>query len=205
MSKNTIAWDGLLFRAMSYYYNGMENRFSNGKTLRLVVGDITLLPADAIVNAANSTLAGGGGVDGAIHRAGGPAIMRELDAIREKQGGCPTGGAVVTTAGLLPARYVFHAVGPVYRGGEQGEAELLASCYRTCLQLACERSISSISFPSISTGAYGYPLREAATIAIGEVSAHLSKPDSSVREAVFVLFSQADYDIYVRALGGQLE
>jgi len=190
---------------MSYYYNGMEKHFSNGKALRLVVGDITLLPADAIVNAANSRLAGGGGVDGAIHRAGGPAIMRELDAIRERQDGCPTGGAVATTAGLLPARYVFHAVGPVYRGGEQGEAELLASCYRTCLQLACERSISSISFPSISTGAYGYPVREAAAIAVREVSAHLGGADSSVREAAFVLFSRSDYDVYARVLGGQVE
>jgi O-acetyl-ADP-ribose deacetylase len=200
MSKNTIAWDGLFLGAMSYYYSGMEKRFSNGKTLRLVVGDITALAVDAIVNAANARLAGGGGVDGAIHRAGGPAIMRELDVIREKQGGCPTGGAVATTAGQLPARCVFHAVGPIYRDGGHGEAELLASCYRTCLQLAGERDVSLISFPSISTGAYRYPIREAAAIAVKEVSAHLSRVDSSVREAIFVLFSRSDYDVYALAL-----
>ncbi|MFB3776574.1 MAG: O-acetyl-ADP-ribose deacetylase [Bryobacteraceae bacterium] len=178
----------------------MEKRFSNGKILRLVVGDITQAASDAIVNAANSRLAGGGGVDGAIHCAGGPSIMRELDRIRETQGGCPTGSAVATFAGLLPARYVFHAVGPVYRDGGHGEPELLASCYRACLRLAAERGVAVISFPSISTGAYGYPVPQAAAIAIQEVSAHLETQETSVREAVFVLFSRTDYDAYARAL-----
>jgi O-acetyl-ADP-ribose deacetylase (regulator of RNase III) len=114
----------------------MERKFSQGKRLQLVVGDITRVAADAIVNAANSALAGGGGVDGAIHRAGGVSIMRELDRIRAATGGCPTGSAVVTGAGLLPARFVFHAVGPVYRDGKRGEPDSLASCYRTCLALA---------------------------------------------------------------------
>ena len=114
----------------------MEWKTPDGKILRLITGDITRVPADAIVNAANSGLAGGGGVDGAIHRAGGPSIMRELDGIRAKIGRCPTGSAVVTGAGNLPAKYVFHAVGPVYRDGKHQEPELLASCYRTCLELA---------------------------------------------------------------------
>ena len=185
---------------MFYYYSGMEKRFPNGKLLRLVVGDITRILADAIVNAANSRLAGGGGVDGAIHRAGGPAIMRELDVIRARQGGCPTGGAVATTAGDLPARYVFHAVGPIFQGGKHGEASLLASCYRTCLALAEERQVGTLSFPSISTGVYGYPIQEAAPIALGEVSGHLSRPGTRVREVVFVLFAQSDYDVYRQAL-----
>ncbi len=184
------------------YDSGMEKRFPNGNLLRLVTGDITSIPADAIVNAANSALAGGGGVDGAIHRAGGPSIMRELDRIRASAGGCPTGSAVATAAGALPARWVFHAVGPVYRDGRRGEAELLASCYRTCLALAEERKAATISFPSISTGAYGYPIEEAAPIALREISAHLESGTGSVREALVVLFSKSDYEIYGRALAG---
>src|SRR5579875_2988310 len=133
--------------------------------LQLLKGDITRIAVDAIVNAANSQLAGGGGVDGAIHRAGGPEIMRELDAIRNRIGHCETGCAVVTGAGKLPAKYVFHAVGPRYRDGKHGEAELLKSCYETCLRLAEERDVKTISFPSISTGIYGYPIEEAAAIA----------------------------------------
>ncbi len=168
--------------------------------MTLTVGDVTRVPADVIVNAANSALAGGGGVDGAIHRVGGPSIMRELDQIRAKAGGCPTGSAVVTTAGLLPARFVFHAVGPVYRDGKRGEPELLASCYRTCLALAAEREIATISFPSISTGAYGYPIQDAARIALGEVALHLQKESSKLREAKFVLFSQADFKVYANCL-----
>jgi O-acetyl-ADP-ribose deacetylase len=180
----------------------MEKRFPNGNVLRLVTGDITRIPADAIVNAANSALAGGGGVDGAIHRAGGPSIMRELDRIRASVGGCPTGSAVATAAGALPARWVFHAVGPVYRDGRRGEAELLASCYRTCLALAEERKAATISFPSISTGAYGYPIEEAAPIALREISAHLAGETTNVRDAFVVLFSKSDYEIYGRALAG---
>jgi len=124
----------------------MQRKFSQGKLLQLVVGDITRMAADAIVNAANSALAGGGGVDGAIHRAGGASIMRELDRIRAATGGCPTGSAVVTGAGLLPARFVFHAVGPVYRDGMHGEADSLASCYRTCLALAEQHGAATLSF-----------------------------------------------------------
>ena len=120
---------------------------SGAADIELVVGDITKIPVDAIVNAANSALAGGGGVDGAIHRAAGPELMRELEKIRAETGGCPTGSAVVTTAARLPARFVFHAVGPVYRDGNHGEAELLRSCYITCLEFAKERNLASLEFP----------------------------------------------------------
>src|SRR5581483_8322363 len=178
----------------------MQWRSPTGKILRLIVGDITRVPADAIVNASNSALAGGGGVDGAIHRAGGPSIMEELSAIRERIGRCRTGSAVVTGAGALPARYVFHAVGPVYRGGSEGEPELLASCYRTCFDLACERGVQSLSFPAISTGVYGYPLRAAAEIAVGEVARRLEHPGGSVVEAVFVLFDQRTYETFAEAV-----
>jgi O-acetyl-ADP-ribose deacetylase len=166
----------------------MDIDFPNGKKLRLVVGDITRIPADAIVNAANSGLRGGGGVDGAIHRAGGPAIMRELDEIRARQGGCPTGSAVVTTAGALPAQYVFHTVGPIYQDGKHREPEQLASCYRTCLDLAEQRAVKTISFPAISTGVYGYPMDEAAAIASKTISARLNNPHTSVSEVLIVLF-----------------
>src|SRR5947209_20292494 len=125
----------------------MEWSSSTGRKILLREGDITRIPVDAMANAANSALAGGGGVDGAIHRAGGPAIMRELDEIRRAQGGCPTGSAVATGAGKLPAKFVFHAVGPVYRDGTHGEAGLLAGCYRKCLELAVERGVETISFP----------------------------------------------------------
>jgi O-acetyl-ADP-ribose deacetylase (regulator of RNase III) len=178
----------------------MEKRFPNGGRLRLVTGDITKAQADIIVNAANSALAGGGGVDGAIHRAGGPEIMKELNVIRAKSGGCPTGGAVATTAGRLLAKFVFHAVGPIYRDGRHGEPELLASCYRTCMQLAGERGLATIAFPSISTGIYRYPAGEAAGIALRTVASFLSQPGSSVQEATFVLFDQATHDLYEEAL-----
>ena len=166
------------------------------RLLRLQIGDITRTPADVIVNAANSALAGGGGVDGAIHRAGGPSIMEELRGIRRQIGSCPTGSAVATGAGALPARWVFHAVGPIYRDGAHGEAELLASCYRTCLKMADEREAGSISFPSISTGAYGYPVESAAAVALQAVSSHLALPETCLREIVFVLFDQATYQAY---------
>ena len=159
-------------------------------------GDITRVPVDAIVNAANSALAGGGGVDGAIHRAGGPAIMRELDGIRGESGGCPTGSAVATGAGKLPARFVFHAVGPVYRDGKHGEPELLASCYRKAFELAAERKVETMSFPAISAGVYGYPLADAARIAVREVKAALEEPGSPVRKVIFVLFGKAAFDVY---------
>lgn len=177
----------------------MEINFPNGKKLRLLIGDITKIRVDAMVNAANKALAGGGGVDGAIHRAGGSSIMRELDAIREETGGCPTGSAVATTAGSLPAQYVFHAVGPVYRDGRQGEADLLASCYSTCFKLAEEREVRSLSFPSISTGAYGYPMHEAARIALQTVGGQLRDLDTGVREVLLVLFDQGSYDVHRHA------
>jgi len=177
----------------------MDRKFSNGKVLRLVMGDITRVPADAIVNAANSALAGGGGVDGAIHRAGGPSIMQELDRIRAASGGCPTGSAVVTGAGRLPARFVFHAVGPVYRDGKHGEPDLLASCYRKCLELAEENEVKTLSFPSISTGAYGYPVRDAARIATAVIAKHLENEKSDVSEVILVLFSKSDYEVYAGA------
>src|ERR1041385_641465 len=126
----------------------MEWTSSSGSKIVLQEGDITRVEVGAIVNAANSALAGGGGVDGAIHRAGGPAIMRELDALRARTGGCPTGSAVATGAGNLPAQYVFHAVGPAGRGGGQDEPDLLAGCYRKCLQLARERGVRTLSFPA---------------------------------------------------------
>jgi O-acetyl-ADP-ribose deacetylase len=179
----------------------MEWTTSDGRILRLTAGDITRTPADAIVNAANSALAGGGGVDGAIHRAGGPSLMRELDAIRARIGRCPAGSAVVTGAGALPARFVFHAVGPVYRDGGHGEAELLAGCYRQCLELAEEHRLSVVSFPAISTGVYGYPMEEAADIALSTVAAHLDAESAGVREAVFVLFGRETYEVWAARLG----
>jgi O-acetyl-ADP-ribose deacetylase len=181
----------------------MQRKFPGEKLLKVMVGDITRAPVDAIVNAANSALAGGGGVDGAIHRVGGPSIMRELDQIRGKTGGCSTGGAVVTSAGLLPARFVFHTVGPVYRDGNHQEPELLASCYRTCLALADEREIETISFPSISTGAYGFPIHQAAPIAIQEVKRHLQQESGKVREVIFVLFTETDCRVYSDCLDRQ--
>ncbi len=179
---------------------GMKRTLPNGCVLRAVVGDITTIPADAIVNAANSALAGGGGVDGAIHRAGGPEIMRELDRIRAATGGCPTGSAIVTGAGRLPAKYVFHAVGPVYRDGRQGEPELLARCYETCLRLAEEHGVRTITFPAISTGVYGYPSHEAAIIAVETVSRTLETSAGAVQEVIFVLFCHAAGEAYRLAL-----
>jgi O-acetyl-ADP-ribose deacetylase (regulator of RNase III) len=178
----------------------MEWSSATGRRLTLLEGDITRVAADAMVNAANSALAGGGGVDGAIHRAGGPAIMRELDAIRARAGGCPTGSAVATGAGRLPAKYVLHAVGPVYRDGRHGEPELLASCYRKCLELAEEREAATITFPAISTGVYGYPLEKAAAIALREVTAHLNREAAHVQHAIFVLFGRPAYEAYAEAL-----
>ena len=173
-----------------------------GRKMVLMDGDITCVPVDAMVNAANAALGGGGGVDGAIHRAGGPEIMRELDAIRARIGRCATGGAVATGAGRLPARYVFHAVGPVYRDGRHSEAELLASCYRTCLAMAEERGAVTISFPAISTGVYGYPPEEAARIALGAVKNHLELAETKVQQVVFVLFGKQAYRIYADTLAG---
>lgn len=165
----------------------------------LLTGDITKVPADAIGNAANSQLAGGGGVDGAIHRAGGPSIMRELDVIRNRVGTCRAGNAVATRAGRLPARWVLHAVGPVYRGGQRGEAEILASCYRQCLHLAEELGAESLTLPAISTGVYGYPLDEASEIAVRTVASRLSAAETSVQRASFVLFGDRVFHAFARA------
>jgi O-acetyl-ADP-ribose deacetylase (regulator of RNase III) len=168
--------------------------------IRLERGDITRIPVDAMVNAANSALAGGGGVDGAIHRAGGPTLMQELDVIRQREGGCPTGSAAVTAAGKLPAKLVFHAVGPVYKDGRHGEPELLASCYRTCLKLAVEHGARTISFPAISTGVYGYPAEQAAEIAVREVRAFL-QDTTPIDAVIFVVFDAAAERAFKRLLG----
>ena len=164
-------------------------------TLELVEGDITRQDTDAIVNAANTSLLGGGGVDGAIHRAGGPKILEECRQI----GGCPTGEARLTTGGNLKARYVIHTVGPVYRGGGHREAELLASCYRESLKLASGKRLASVAFPSISTGAYGYPLAEAARIALQTVLDYLIQ-HPEIKLVRFVLFGAAAYGAYQEAL-----
>jgi O-acetyl-ADP-ribose deacetylase len=166
-------------------------------TLALMQGDLTLQETDAIVNAANPTLMGGGGVDGAIHRAGGPAILEACKAIVAERGELKTGQAVITTGGRLKARYVIHTVGPIYKGKIQ-DAALLASAYRESLKVAEEHNLKSVSFPSISTGAYGYPLAPAAGIALREVKAFLSIP-SSVKEVVFVLYGEANYKAYAEA------
>jgi O-acetyl-ADP-ribose deacetylase (regulator of RNase III) len=161
----------------------------NGRDLELVLGDITAQEVDAIVNAANSALAGGGGVDGAIHRAGGPTIMEETR--RRYPDGCPTGSAVISGAGKLRANYVIHAVGPVWRGGNAGEEKLLASAYRRSLELAAEHACRSVALPALSTGAYRYPLDEAARVAINTAASFLSQSsaDSSLNLVRFVLFS----------------
>ena len=166
------------------------------RQLHLLKGDITKIAVDAIVNAANAELAGGGGVDGAIHNAGGAEIMRELDQIRNEIGRCETGSSVVTGAGRLPAKYVFHAVGPVYRDGKRGEPEQLESCYLTCLRLAAERGVVSISFPSISTGVYGYPIGDAARIAVKTVANWLSRESDSLKVVKLVQFSESDHQVY---------
>ena len=171
----------------------------NKTRLALVQGDITIQATDAIVNAANSGLMGGGGVDGAIHRTGGPAIMEECRKIREKIGRLPAGKAVITTGGRLKAKYVIHTVGPVWHGGTSGEAELLASAYRESLKLADEKGLKSISFPAISTGAYGYPLEPAARVALQTVLDFMSQ-DKSLEEVVLVLYDSATYQIYAETL-----
>ena len=164
----------------------------NGKTVEVIQGDITRIRVDAIANAANEGLRGGGGVDGAIHRAGGPTIMEECRQI----GRCPTGTAVITGAGQLPAQYVIHTVGPIWHGGKNREPALLRSAYDSSLNLAEERSLKTVAFPSISTGVYGFPIEKACPIAVETALDHLDKP-TSIEKVIFVLFSQADYDVYV--------
>lgn len=166
----------------------------NGISLTLLQGNIVDVEADAIVNAANAALAGGGGVDGAIHRAAGPTIMQEC----RKIGGCPTGSAVATGAGNLKAKHILHAVGPIY-GHHGNEEQLLAGAYQACLDLAEQYQLKSIAFPSISTGAYGYPLQPAAAIALGTIIDHIKQP-TSLQQVMFVLFDKRAYDAYEQIL-----
>ncbi len=168
------------------------------KKILLIRGDITHERVDAIVNAANSNLMGGGGVDGAIHAAGGPAILDECREIRIRRGGCPTGQAVITTAGRLPAKNIIHTVGPIWSGGARGETDLLASSYVSSLELAAKHGLRSVAFPSISTGAYRFPVERAARIALSTVASLLKCLD--IDEVRFILFTQADFDIYAKAL-----
>ena len=167
--------------------------------LQLTQGDITHQAVSAIVNAANSSLLGGGGVDGAIHRAGGPEILEECRAIRARQGGCKTGEAVITTGGRLPAAHVIHTVGPVWNGGHKGEPELLANCYRNSLRLAEEQQLERVAFSSISTGIYGYPKQEAAAIAVREVRQWLATHEWP-RSVLFVVFDDENRQAYERVL-----
>lgn len=179
------------------------NELSIGScTITLARGDITDQEVDGVVNAANSTLLGGGGVDGAIHRRGGPSILEECRRLRRERypDGLPTGHAASTGAGRLPARRVIHTVGPVWRGGGDGEPDLLADAYRNSLECAAGESLRTIAFPSISTGAYGYPIGHAARIAIGTVADFLRNTGGSVRDVRFVLFSAADHSAYAEAL-----
>ncbi len=173
----------------------------NQARISIIQGDITGQATDAIVNAANPGLMGGGGVDGAIHRGGGPAILEECKQIVSRQGRLPTGQAVITAGGNLRARHVIHTVGPVWRGGNSGEPELLASAYRESLKVAADSKLSSVSFPSISTGAYGYPVAEAAKVAINTVASFLREQVTSVKEVVFVLFDSGTFESYSSALG----
>jgi O-acetyl-ADP-ribose deacetylase (regulator of RNase III) len=163
--------------------------------IKIIKGDITKLYVDAIVNAANSSLMGGGGVDGAIHRAGGPKILEECIAIVARQGICKTGEAVITSGGVLPAKYVIHAVGPVWRGGNNNEQELLANAYRNSLRLAIENRIRTIAFPNISTGIYGFPKDKAAIIAL-QITNDFIKNINELSEIIFACFDDENFNLY---------
>lgn len=178
----------------------MDHLVVGGRELKLEQGDITRYAVDAIVNAANSGLLGGAGVDGAIHNAGGRAIYSECKAIVAQRGPLPPGQAVKTAAGRMPAKYVIHTVGPVWHGGGAGEAETLASAYRESLRVAECYSLRTVAFPSISTGAYGYPVLLAAPVALGTVRAFLRAEARSVREVTFVLYDGATFGAYAEAL-----
>ena len=173
---------------------------ANEAKLSIIRGNITQQASDAIVNAANSGLMGGGGVDGAIHQAGGPAILEECKRIVSRQGRLPAGQAVITTGGNLKAKYVIHTVGPIWHGGGKGEARLLESAYVASLKLAAENQLTGISFPSISTGAYGYPVNEAAKIALGTVFSFLCEKTTSLKAVIFVLFDERTFCAYSDAL-----
>lgn len=163
--------------------------------MKLIKGDITKMEVDAIVNAANSGLRGGGGVDGAIHSAGGPSIMEEC----RKIGGCPTGEAVITSAGHLPAKFVIHTVGPVWNGGRKNEVDLLASAYENSLKIALKNGVKSIAFPNISTGVYGFPKNKAARIAVETTKDYIGKSKADI-EVIFVCFDEANYEIYQKLI-----
>jgi O-acetyl-ADP-ribose deacetylase (regulator of RNase III) len=167
------------------------------RRIELMTGDITKLAIDAIVNAANSALLGGGGVDGAIHRAAGPALLEECRALK----GCPTGEARITKGHRLPAEWIIHTVGPVWRGGDEREDDLLAQCYRSCFQIVLERGIRSIAFPAISTGAYGFPVDRASRIALAEARSFLDAHPLGVDRLVFVCFDRDTYTSYLDAAG----
>jgi O-acetyl-ADP-ribose deacetylase (regulator of RNase III) len=171
--------------------------------ITLRIGDITRIKVDAIVNAANSSLLGGGGVDGAIHRAGGPAILEECKLIRNKQGGCKTGQAVITTAGNLPASKVIHTVGPVWNGGNNGERELLAQCYTNTLKLAVQNNLKTVAFPNISTGVYHFPKKEAAAIATRYVAEFINDHPCALNEVIFVCFDEENANIYQKLLAAE--
>jgi O-acetyl-ADP-ribose deacetylase len=182
----------------------MTTELTAGKTkIRLTKGDITRQTVDGIVNAANSSLLGGGGVDGAIHRAGGTAILEECKQIRAMQGTCAPGQAVITGGGNLPVKFVIHTVGPIWRGGSTNEAETLANAYTNSLALAIQYEIRTIAFPSISTGAYGYPINEAATIALNAVRDFCTKTDG-INEVRFVVFDEFNLRAYEDALNQAL-
>jgi O-acetyl-ADP-ribose deacetylase len=168
--------------------------------IKLIRGDITKIKADAIVNAANTSLLGGGGVDGAIHRAGGPAILADCRRIRDRQGGCEVGEAVITSGGNLPARYVIHTVGPVWQDGQHHEDDLLASAYRNSLRLAVAHQLKTIAFPNISTGIYHFPKNMAAVIAVDTVTDFLEF-DKELEHVIFVCFDEENYELYDALLG----
>jgi len=170
-------------------------------TLELIKGDLTEVEADVIVNAANSTLLGGGGVDGAIHRKGGKKILEECISIRtaEWPDGLPTGCAVITSGGDLKAKHVIHTVGPIWRGGFCGEDKLLKQAYKNSLKLALSNGLKTVAFPSISTGVYGYPVEEASRIAVAAVKDFLEK-EAGIERVLFVLFSERDFEIYLKAI-----
>ena len=178
----------------------MEFQVGNA-ILEIVKGDLTEIEADAIVNAANSTLLGGGGVDGAIHNKGGPKILEECKRLRatEWPDGLPTGCAAITSGGNLKAKHVVHTVGPIWRGGFHDEAKLLKQAYRSSLKLAVTYGLKTVAFPSISTGAYGYPIEEASRVAVGAVKDFLEKEDKLERVS-FVLFSESNFEVYLKAV-----
>jgi len=173
----------------------------NSNQIQVIRGDITRQAVDAIVNAANESLLGGGGVDGAIHSAAGRELDLACRKIHDEKGGCKTGDAVITTGGNLPAKFVIHTVGPIWRGGKQKEAELLSSAYLSSLRLASENGIKSIAFPNISTGIYGFPKEQASKIAVSAVTDFLNKNETSVEKVIFVCFDQENFELYKGLVG----